>query len=62
MLDSVEVPLYLFKSWGIKLVDVTLAGKMLGQVLVTKQTGAEGKPVNQVIISFVDAFFCLYST
>lgn len=27
-----------------------LAGKMLGQVLVTKQTGPEGKPVNQVYI------------
>jgi succinyl-CoA synthetase beta subunit len=28
-----------------------MAGKMLGQVLVTKQTGAEGKPVNQVPIN-----------
>lgn len=27
---------------------VTFAGKMLGQILVTKQTGAEGKPVNKV--------------
>lgn len=23
-------------------------GKMLGQILVTKQTGSEGKPVNKV--------------
>lgn len=28
----------------------TVAGKMLGQVLVTKQTGPDGKPVNQVYI------------
>ncbi|KAM7254144.1 hypothetical protein ACFE04_031826 [Oxalis oulophora] len=27
-----------------------IAGKMLGQILVTKQTGAEGKPVNQVYL------------
>jgi succinyl-CoA synthetase beta subunit len=27
-----------------------IAGKMLGQVLVTKQTGAEGKPVNKVFL------------
>ncbi|CAO2831169.1 unnamed protein product [Amaranthus hypochondriacus] len=27
-----------------------LAGKMLGQILVTKQTGAQGKPVNQVYL------------
>lgn len=28
----------------------TVAGKMLGQVLVTKQSGPEGKPVNQVYL------------
>jgi len=27
-----------------------IAGKMLGQILVTKQTGAEGKPVNKVFL------------
>jgi succinyl-CoA synthetase beta subunit len=27
-----------------------IAGKMLGQILVTKQTGPEGKPVNKVFL------------
>ena len=31
-----------------ELAEAIFAGKMLGQVLVTKQTGPEGKPVNEV--------------
>lgn len=33
-----------------ELAEGIFAGKMLGQVLVTKQTGPEGKPVNKVIV------------
>jgi len=39
---------------GFKLAGFVSAGKMLGQVLVTKQTGAEGKPVNKVTIRPLD--------
>lgn len=42
---SGTVSMYVFEP---ELLDVSFAGKMLGQILVTKQTGAEGKPVNKV--------------
>uniref|UniRef100_A0A0D6R8F1 Succinate--CoA ligase [ADP-forming] subunit beta, mitochondrial n=1 Tax=Araucaria cunninghamii TaxID=56994 RepID=A0A0D6R8F1_ARACU len=39
---------------GVHIVEVEkaedVAGKMLGQILVTKQTGPEGKPVNKVYV------------
>ncbi|KAI4369711.1 hypothetical protein MLD38_018125 [Melastoma candidum] len=34
-----------------------IAGKMLGQVLVTKQTGPQGKVVSKILISYLDLMF-----
>lgn len=38
---------------------ILLAGKMLGQILVTKQTGAEGKIVSKVGIT-IYFMLCLH--